>query len=223
MKSLNVVILNMEMGNIFSVSLACERVGLRAKLSSSPQDIQQADGLIIPGVGAFGTAMEFLKKNNLIDHILKFADEGRPIMGICLGMQLLLTRSEEFGDHKGLNIIKGSVLKLPDLDREGRVLRTPLISWREIQQCFNQDELRAGFLKDLSPKEYMYFVHSYFCSVDDPVVVSAKTTYGGFDYPAVIINKNVVGFQFHPEKSSKQGLHIYKNWAKYVENNSLGK
>ena len=186
------VIIDYGMGNLFSVKLACEKVGLEAVISNKPEDILVAAALILPGVGAFGDAMANLKKLGLIEPIKKCIDSGKPFLGVCLGMQLLMTESEEFGKHKGLDIIKGKVKKFP-----AGIDKVPQVGWNQI--------VPSG--------EYMYFVHSFYCVPEDKSIVLSQTNYAGLDYCSSLQKKNVFACQFHHEKSGKTGLTIYKNFA----------
>jgi glutamine amidotransferase len=203
------IIIDYEMGNLFSVKLALEKVGFEAVVSNNKAEIYGASALVLPGVGAFGDAMEILKKLDLVDPIKEFINSGKPFLGICLGMQLLMTESEEFGIHKGLDIIKGRVVKFPPSQD-----KVPQVGWNRILKpngATNQN-WNNTLLKGLSEKDYMYFVHSFYVSPDDKSVVLSETNYAGLNFCSSIQEKNVFACQFHPEKSGIRGLKIYKNF-----------
>lgn len=207
-KKRKVVIIDYEMGNLFSVKTACEKVGIEAVLSGSAEEISEASFLILPGVGAFGDAMDNLRKLKIVEPIKKFISSGRPFLGICLGMQLLMTESEEFGRHKGLDIIKGKVVKFP-VGKD----KVPQVGWNKILKADGKTNWNNSLLKGLFEGEYMYFVHSFYCLLDDEKNVLSKTEYAGLDYCSALRKDNVFACQFHPEKSGEEGLKIYKNLA----------
>jgi glutamine amidotransferase len=196
-------IINSGLGNLFSVEQACLAVGLKPLITDNPDDIKKAKALILPGVGAFGLAMESLHKKGLINPIKESINSGKPFLGICLGMQLLFTTSKEFGDHKGLNIIEGEVLPFPKLDNNGAKVRVPLISWRKN-------------ILEKNKNEFMYFVHSYYCVPKNKKLVRSVSTYAGIEYCTSIADKNITAVQYHPEKSGDLGIKFYAEWAKGV-------
>lgn len=210
-----VVIIDYEMGNLFSVKLACEKVGLDAVISNKESEILKASALILPGVGAFGDAMENLKKLNLVRVIKEFIDSGRPFLGICLGMQLLMSKSEEFGAHEGLDIIKGKVIKFSKTKD-----RVPQVGWNKILKPKNK-EIKWGstLLKGISEESYMYFVHSFYCVPDSKEIFLSETNYAGLNYCSALQNNNIFACQFHPEKSGETGLMVYKNLADLIKIN----
>ncbi len=201
-----VVIIDYGMGNLFSVKLACEKVGLDVLISSDKAEILKASALILPGVGAFGDAMNNLKKLNLDSAIKEFIDSGKPFLGICLGMQLLMTQSEEFGVHDGLDIIKGKVVKISSLED-----KVPQVGWNKILKVSSSKDWQDTLLSGLSEGDYMYFVHSFYVLPSDKEVILSETNYAGLDYCSSLQSKNVFACQFHPEKSGEKGLIIYKN------------
>jgi glutamine amidotransferase len=210
-----VAIVDLGMGNLHSVSLACGHVGLSSVRTTSPGDVASADAVILPGVGAFGAAMDALRHHGLVTALTSFVDSGRPLFGICLGMQLLLEESEEFGLHQGLGLVHGSVRRLP-YDSANPQLKVPQVGWNAI---FRRDETRRADrwtdtpLASLADGEAMYFVHSYFAVPREGEVVLSTTTYGGLTYCSSLLRGNVFGCQFHPERSGARGLDIYRNWA----------
>lgn len=205
------LIIDYGMGNLFSVKLACEAVGLGAFISNNKSDISKASALILPGVGAFGDAMANLKKLDLITPIKEFVNSGKPFLGICLGMQLLMSESEEFGNHKGLDIIKGKVIKFP-----AKSDKVPQVGWNQITKSSGKN-WSSSPLKGLKNKEYMYFVHSFYCLPKSKEVILSKTNYAELDYCSAFQKGNVFACQFHPEKSGEKGLTIYKNFGNLIQ------
>jgi imidazole glycerol-phosphate synthase subunit HisH len=208
---MKVAIIDYRMGNLFSVQHACGHVGLESIITSEQKVISESDGVILPGVGAFSTAMKHLNELNLIETILEVIQNGKPFMGICLGMQLLFTESEEFGNNSGLGVIDGKVKKFPDHKKDGSRLTVPQIGWNQI---FKTDLARdSSLIKNISDGEFMYFVHSYYVEPDDTGVVFTKTNYEEVEYCSSLLKENVFASQFHPEKSAEKGIEIYRNWA----------
>jgi glutamine amidotransferase len=209
-KNFKVVIIDYELGNLFSVNQALEKIGLSTSISKNPAEIEEADALILPGVGAFGDAMNNLNKLKLVDPIRNFIDSGKPFLGICLGLQLLFTQSEEFGTQNGLDIIKGVVRKFNSKD-DAIQLKVPQISWNKV--LFTNQNLKDNSpLFNIKNEEYFYFVHSFYVIPEEDVTLT-ETEYGGIIYTSSIIKNNIFACQFHPEKSGKEGLKIYQNWA----------
>lgn len=209
---MKIAIVDYQLSNLFSVLNACKFVGLDARITYEKKEITEADAIILPGVGSFGNAMENLKKLDLIKSIKDFIASGKPFMGICLGMQLLMSESEECGPHKGLDIIKGSVKKIPSLDKKGDKVLIPQIGWNKILKPEEKDNWLDSPLKNLKNNEFMYFVHSYYVDPVDKNVILAKTEYAGIKYCSAILYNNVFALQFHPEKSGKEGIKVYKDW-----------
>ncbi len=216
-----VAIIDYEMCNLFSVQRACEHVGLDSYITSDHSLIMESDGVILPGVGAFGDAMENLKKLDLIKPIKDFIGSGKPFMGICLGMQLLMSESEEFGHYKGLNIINGPVIKFSSFQSNGNRIKVPQVGWNSIYCQGKEGSHIWGKtpLKNIRDGEFMYFVHSFYAVPSDDSVVMSLTRYEQTEFCSSMIHKNVVAFQFHPEKSAGEGIKIYRNWAEIVRNN----
>jgi glutamine amidotransferase len=215
-KNSKVVIIDYELGNLFSVNQALEKIGLQTLISKNPIDINDADAIILPGVGAFGDAMKNLNKLNLIQPIQNFIDSGKPFLGICLGLQLLFTKSEEFGSQNGLNIIKGVVKKFPSSNNDCKI-KVPQISWNKV--FFSNQNLKAiSPMNNISDEEYYYFVHSFYIVPEEDVTLT-NTEYSGIIYSSSILKNNIFACQFHPEKSGPEGLKIYQNWA--IQNNLI--
>jgi glutamine amidotransferase len=194
------------MGNLASVINAFAKVGADATLESDPSKLGQYDKLILPGVGAYGDAMEHLKANGMDKAVIEFAASGKPLLGICLGMQLLFESSEDFGQTQGLGLIPGKVVAF-DEKKFDHHLKVPHMGWNEL---FQQQEsaLFAGLNRDF----YLYFVHSFHAVCDDQYVIG-KTHYG-YEFVSAVQNGNIYGIQPHPEKSHENGLKIIENFAK---------
>lgn len=207
-----VVIVDYQLGNLFSVLQACKTIGINAVISSDLKEIDSASAIILPGVGAFPEAMSNLNKLDLGHTIIKSVENGKPIFGICLGQQLLLTESEEFENCKGLNLIEGNIKKIPSLINNNQV-KVPQIGWNQILKPENLSWDKTP-LQDLKNKDFMYFVHSYYTEVLNHNTIGAITNYCELIYTSAIIKDNIFSTQFHPEKSGEKGLTIYRNWAK---------
>ena len=205
-----VIIIDYQLGNLFSVKQACDTVGINAEISSKKEDIINADALILPGVGAFIEAMNNLKKLELVDAIKGKVKNGTPIFGICLGQQLLFTESEEFGAGKGLDLISGIIKRFPETIEERKV-KVPHISWNTIFKLNQEWDNTA--LKDLNNNDFMYFIHSYYVKPKADACILTLTNYDGIEFCSAILRNNIFATQFHPEKSADKGISIYKNWA----------
>ena len=210
LKKKKIIIIDYQLGNLFSVKQACDTMGLFTKISSEKQDILNADALILPGVGAFIEAMKNLENLDLINPIKDMVYAGKPIFGICLGQQLLFTESEEFGAGKGLDLIPGLIKKFPLSNNEKKV-KVPQIAWNKVYP-YKQKWINTP-LKELKENEFMYFVHSYYVQPANDSCVLTQTDYEGIEYCSSLLINNIFATQFHPEKSSVKGLSIYKNWA----------
>ena len=201
---------------MFSVLHACEFVGLDAKITADKREILGAQGAILPGVGAFGEAMKNLKKKGLVETIYKFVQSGRPFMGVCLGLQLLFSQSEEFGLHKGLDLIKGEVKRFPNVNSSGQPVKVPQIGWNRII-CPDKKKWDNSLLKGVADGEFMYFVHSFFVTSQNKSDILTLTNYEGIEYCSSVKRDNIFATQFHPEKSAQEGIRIYQNWADIVK------
>ena len=199
-------IVDYKMGNLASVINAFVKVGAVATLESDPSKLNQYDKLILPGVGAFGDAMRHLKETGMDEAVKNFAATGKPLLGICLGMQLLFESSEEFGATQGLGLIPGNVVAF-DERRFDHTLKVPHMGWNEL---FVQK--KTAIFKDLPKEFYLYFVHSYHAVCDDAYAIG-KTHYG-YEFVSAVQNGNIYGIQPHPEKSHNNGLKIIENFAK---------
>lgn len=200
-----VVIIDYNVGNVKSVLNACKRIGIDAVVSRKEEDIKNAKGIILPGVGSFPVAMENLEKFNLINILNDVKQKGIPILGICLGMQILFENGVEVRKTKGLNYLKGNVNLIKTSEK------LPHMGWNGL--IFNQKD---DILKYISENDDVYFVHSYMADfVDDEVVCYIE--YGGAKIPAIVRSKNVIGCQFHPEKSGEVGEKILKAWKESIK------
>jgi imidazole glycerol-phosphate synthase subunit HisH len=203
-------IIDYGMGNLYSVSKALERLNYEYFISDNFEKLKEAKGLILPGVGSFKDAMHILNETGLADFIRTAAKEGKPLLGICLGMQLLFEESEENGLTKGLGLLKGRVVRFPGVTPDGETYKVPHMGWNRL--IFRHP---SPLLKNVE-EGHVYFVHSYYVNTDDQEVVLASSSYD-VDVPAVVGKGQVFGTQFHPEKSSDIGLNILQNYANIVE------
>lgn len=205
-----VAVVDFGLGNLFSVAQACRRAGLEPEVTDSGAALLAADALILPGVGAFGDAMRALRERRLIEPIREFAASGKTLLGICLGMQLLMRESEEFGQHPGLGLLPGRVAKLPagEVDR-GRRLKVPHVGWNPVNTTPSATSLFEG----IPSATHFYFVHSYYVVPDDPSVVAAETPFGSRSFCSAIQSGSILACQFHPERSGPAGLRLYENLA----------
>jgi len=211
-----IAIVDCHMGNLFSVRRACESAGLDATVTSDPAVVDRADGIILPGVGAFGDAMATLTNLGLAPVLKERVSRGTPLMGICLGIQLLMSQSEEFGVHQGLGLIEGTVERLREGQEEGRRAKVPHVGWNTILAPEGLAAWEDSLLADNRPGEFMYFVHSYAACPARTDVVRAVTHYGGQTFCAAIQHANLFACQFHPERSGERGLNIYRRFAARV-------
>ena len=198
-----IAIIDYGMGNLRSVWKAFEAVGHQAVVTRDPGTISNASRVVLPGVGAFGDCMANLERFNLVEPIRSAIGSGKPFLGICLGLQLLFTESEEFGVHRGLNIIPGKVRKFA----VDPALKIPHMGWNQVQV-----QRECPLFGDIPNGSDWYFVHSYFVEPNDPFVTATSTTYG-VPFPSTIWKDNIVACQFHPEKSQSVGLRLIRNFG----------
>jgi glutamine amidotransferase len=196
-----IVIIDYGSGNLKSIKNGFSKIGEETIISNDITEMEKSDALVLPGVGAFGTAMEHLEnyKEIIHDHI----DAGKPFLGVCLGLQVLFTESQEDEGVKGLDVFKGEVVKIP----EG--FKIPHMGWNDLQ-IVNECPILDGIGND-----YMYFVHSYYAKPDDEDIIAATASYG-IDITAAVCRDNVFATQFHPEKSGEVGLNILRNFVKTI-------
>lgn len=213
MSKLKVVIVDYGIGNLLSVQRAVEHCGAEAIISSEPGVIAKSDRVILPGVGAFANGMKALETLGLVEVIKAIAAGGIPLLGICLGMQLLLDESEEHGVTKGLGIIPGRVVPVHNLSPDGAPLKIPHIGWNSLVVA-DSGTWNETILKNVTAGDAVYFVHSFMAEPRDPSMRIADCLYGGNRISAVIGIENVIGCQFHPEKSQSIGLKILANFLR---------
>ena len=192
-------------GNLRSVQKACEALGAQAHITSDPTEILSADRVILPGVGAFGDCMNSLTAHNLVDTIHQAIGQNKPFLGICLGMQMLFSSSEESPDAKGLDIVHGKIVRIPDA--EG--IKIPQMGWNSLQ--FTKE---SPLFYGLSDNPFVYFVHSYYMQPEDTSIIAATCEYGT-TLPIALTQGNIFATQFHPEKSGDVGLAILKNFIRF--------
>jgi len=208
----NVVIVDYGMGNLLSVQRAFEHCGARVRITSSPAQIEKAEFLVLPGVGAFADGMRELEGRGLVKPIRAFAKTGRPFLGICLGMQMMLETSEEFGIYEGLALIPGKVVMIPKSGPDGTSHKIPHIGWNSLLPLHENGDWDNTILHGISPGETVYFVHSFSAAPVHPRNDLADCSYNGLRLCAAIQSGNAYGCQFHPEKSSSAGLRIIRNF-----------
>ncbi|MBI4369354.1 MAG: imidazole glycerol phosphate synthase subunit HisH [Elusimicrobia bacterium] len=211
------------MGNLFSVKLACEQMGLKAQITSSAAEILGSSAVILPGVGAFGDAMDSLRRLDLVSVIRDVAQSHKPLVGICLGLQLLFSESHEFGRHRGLGIIEGEVVRLESGLEGARKLKVPQIGWNRVDLPQSQSGpgtpmrlWQSTLLSGILPGEYFYFVHSFYAKPADSQMALSVTRYGAVEFCSSISKGNIFACQFHPERSARPGLQVYRNLANIV-------
>ena len=203
----SVTLIDYGVGNLLSVARAFEYCGAKVILTDNPADIDRAERLVLPGVGAFADGMRGLRERELVDPILRYVKSGGSLLGICLGMQMLTTMSEEFGEHEGLNLIPGRVRAIPRIATDGTLLKTPHIGWSSLHRPM-QIEWDGSLLADTLPGTSVYLVHSYAVELDDHRHLLSDCAYGGHRIATTIRSGTVVGCQFHPEKSGPAGLRM---------------
>ncbi len=201
-----IVIIDYGMGNLRNVEKGFEKVGFEAKVTRNKKEIEKASGIVLPGVGAFRDCMVNLERYGLIEPILRSVEKGKPYLGICLGLQILFSESEEFGSHRGLDLIKGRVVKfIPDPEH-----KVPHMGWNTVQK-----KREAPMLRGIESGDFFYFVHSYYVIPEEAEWVSTSTDYGKA-FVSSIWKENLFATQFHPEKSQEKGLKILECFAKSI-------
>ena len=203
-----ITIVDYQMGNLRSVQKACENVGIPAKISSDPSEIADSEKLILPGVGGFGEAIAELRRRDLISPIRDFVGTGRPLLGICLGLQLLFETGYEGGTHEGIGLLKGDVVRF-DWATLGvdEPLKIPHMGWNQVKKVSP-----SPILADVDDMSYFYFVHSYYVRPTDPSTVALTCDYGT-EFCAMVWKDNIYATQFHPEKSQENGMKLLRGFA----------
>jgi glutamine amidotransferase len=204
-----ITIIDYEMGNLRSVAKAFENLGFTARVSSNPADLAETDKIVLPGVGAFRDCIHNLREGGFVEPLLKHVGAGKPLLGICVGMQMLFDESEEFGRHEGLGLIPGKVVRFPHgMVEGGERLKVPHMGWNNIRI-----KQPSPIFADIEDGSYVYFVHSYYCDAQNDADVAASCRYGDVEFCASVWRDNLMATQFHPEKSQKIGLEIFKNFG----------
>ena len=208
-----IAVIDYGVGNLFSLLSSLNYVGLHTKLTNDIEEIKNANGIILPGVGAFRDAIGNLEKYGLKETLINEAKNGKPFLGICLGMQMLFEKSYEYGEYEGLGLINGTVEEIKKYILENSDLKIPHMGWNSliINERFKNDKI----LKDVDNNEYVYYVHSYFAKTDMKNIVIYSEY--GTKIPGIVKNENVYGMQFHPEKSGDTGLKLLKNWGELIK------
>ncbi len=205
-----VAIIDYGLGNLRSVSKAIEKTGAKVEVTNNPEKIAKSKAVILPGVGSFYKGIENLESLGILSSIFDAIKESKPFLGICLGMQLLFSESEEHGISKGLNIIKGKVKKF-----EGNI-KVPHMGWNTVKFKVQNEKFKMKILKNIPDESYFYFVHSYYVEPEKDDIVIATTEYGR-DFVSAINKDNIWGVQFHPEKSGQLGLNLLRNFVGLAE------
>lgn len=200
----NLVIVDYGVGNFRNVQKAFEVIGVAAEISDSLTTIEQAQAVVLPGVGAFGDAMANLRQRNLVEPLLAAAQSGKPFFGICVGLQLLFEESEEMGQHQGLGLLPGKVVRF------STALTVPHMGWNQIEP-----EQNHPLLEGITSGDFAYFAHSYHASPTNPGHIVACTDYGHL-FPSIVAKDNICAIQFHPEKSQQVGLRILQNFVTFA-------
>jgi imidazole glycerol-phosphate synthase subunit HisH len=203
-----ITIIDYQMGNLRSVQKACESIGVAAKISSDPHEIASSQKLILPGVGGFGDAIAELRRRDLVEPIRDFVASGRPMLGICLGLQLLFETGYEGGTHQGLGLLPGEVVRF-DWQKLGTdpTLKIPHMGWNQVRKTAD-----APILREIDDLTYFYFVHSYYVQPADPSIIALRCQYG-IDFCAMVWKDNLYATQFHPEKSQADGMKLLNGFA----------
>ena len=208
-----IAVIDYGVGNLFSLLSSLNYVGLDTKLTYNIEEIKNAKGIILPGVGAFRDAIGNLEKYGLKETLISEAKKGKPFLGICLGMQMLFEKSYEYGEYEGLGLINGTVEEIKKYIPENSDLKIPHMGWNSliINDSFKDDKI----LKDVNDNEYVYYVHSYFAKTDMKNIITYSEY--GTKIPGIVKNENVYGMQFHPEKSGDTGLKLLRNWGELIK------
>ena len=212
-----IAVIDYGMGNLRSVEKSLIKVGLDARVTRSPREIDDARGVVLPGVGAFRDCMANLDRFGLIAPVRRALQSGRPFLGICLGLQVLFTESEEFGRCEGLGFFRGKVVRFaddmpdPDAGPGAPALKVPHMGWNQVRR-----QQEAPILKGIPSDAHFYFVHSYYVAPEDPAIIATTTDYG-IEFASSVAAGNVFASQFHPEKSQRHGLALLRNFGDLVD------
>jgi glutamine amidotransferase len=205
-----ITIIDYEMGNLRSVEKAFEKLGFDVRVSRDPRDLEETAKIVLPGVGAFRDCIGSLRAGGFVEPLLRHVEAGRPLLGICVGMQMLFDESEEFGRHQGLGLVPGRVRRFPAGMRQGgERLKVPHMGWNDISL-----KQASPLFSGVADGSFVYFVHSYYCDAEHAADVAASCRYGDVEFCASLWRDNLMATQFHPEKSQQIGLKIFENFAK---------
>lgn len=201
-------------GNLLSVCRALAHCGAEVRVAEAPDGIEAAERLVVPGVGAFADAMRCLRERNLVEPIIRFYETERPLLGICVGMQVMMNYGEEFGRHAGIGLVEGAVRAIPAVDADGRSRKIPHVGWTCIRNAAGTADWRSTILDRLEPGAFVYFVHSFAAWPERAADRLADADYEGCTISAVIRRGQAYGCQFHPEKSGPVGLRVLENFLR---------
>lgn len=212
----SIVIIDYGLGNLYNLKKAFQKAGSDAVISDRKSDIMNADRIVLPGVGAFSSGMEGLWKKDLVETIKDFVKSGRYILGICLGMQMLMTQSEENGIHSGLDLVRGNVRRFTPPKDKG-LFKIPHYGWSSVfmpdtDKIHKNDQWQRTILDGTKNNAYFYFIHSYYVVPDDTAQIIGVTRYGYDIFTSVIKKENITACQFHPELSGDTGIHLIRNF-----------
>ncbi|MDC3045986.1 imidazole glycerol phosphate synthase subunit HisH, partial [Gammaproteobacteria bacterium] len=213
MKRIKVSILDYGLGNILSVKRGLEFCGVDVLVTKNEKEILKSHRVVLPGVGAFKVAMDKLKKLGLDNTLRELAEKETPLLGICLGMQILMSKSKEFGSHDGLNLISGTVDPISEDLKKNDNLKIPHVSWNKLIPNKLSNFRENYFMKGIKENDYFYFVHSFVANTSSKEDTLAYCDYGGYALTAIIKRDQIMGCQFHPEKSGKAGLRLLKSFC----------
>ena len=213
---MNVVVIDLEIGNLMSIVRGLEHCGAKVKVTSNPETILNSTHVVLPGDGAFKFAMDQVKRRNLLNTLKSFSSSKSNLLGICIGMQILFDESCEFEKAEGLGLISGKIVPIPNKSTNGKKLTLPHMGWNNLYQTDHFKNWNETLLENNKTMDEMYFIHSYMAVPSDITHRVADCIYGGHKISAVVMKNNIAGCQFHPEKSGKLGLKILK---KFIEKN----
>ena len=209
----DVSVLDYGIGNLLSVTRAFAAIGATPRLITSPGEVASAERLVVPGVGAYGRCAEVLRARGLTDAVLSYCRMERPFLGICVGMQLMMDCSTEFGTHSGFGLIAGQVDESPSVGKDGRPHKIPHIGWSRLRRPEGGHEWKGTPLDSIADGSYVYFVHSYTAYPDDVAARLADVDYHGCQISAAVCHGSLFGVQFHPEKSGQVGLQMLSSFV----------
>jgi glutamine amidotransferase len=208
-----IAILDYGVGNLESIGQALKSLGQSTVVTHNANEVFAAAKLILPGVGSFPAAMKKLQSRNLLDVIKQFVKSGKPILGICLGMQLLMEYGEEFTETPGLGLVKGRVVSLKKHHFEGEYRRIPNVGWYQVLPKIHGDSKPEYIVKSIDHSDYFYFTHSFVCQPTQNVNIVSTSQFGSINFCSILRSENIYGVQFHPEKSGNSGIRFLRNFV----------